>query len=381
MHRIDKVAPHRILSLVAACALLAAGCSDDSSPSPDSAVPDGAVPDGAVADGPGGCVVVVTDDVDQPTTWNTGCVYLIEAWNMYVNDTLTIEEGVIVKFHETKGPEMLLGGSGTIVAKGTTSSPIVFTSWKDDSQGGDTNQDGNVTAPAPGDWDGVMTNALNGSIFEHCEFYYGGGGSYNATLDLAGSVATVKDCLFVNNRGGKSGCCYYGALQGSGALEGTVITGNTFYNNILPLSIDLTYSLDASNTFHNPADTSQINQYNGVFLEASGEFNKAIKWDETEVPYVVNDNDLWINSGASLTLADDVAIKFTTDSTLLHDGTNFLNHDGTGVELTSYKDDTVKGDTNGDGSATSPADQDWNGIYNDGTGNYETWSNIHYDSY
>ena len=68
-------------------------------------------------------------------------------------------------------------------------------------------------------------------------------------------------------------------------------TGNTFYNNILPLSIDLTYSLDASNTFHNPADNSQIKQYIGVFLEASGEFDKAIKWDETEVPYVVNDNE------------------------------------------------------------------------------------------
>jgi hypothetical protein len=91
---------------------------------------------------------------------------------------------------------------------------------------------------------------------------------------------------------------------------------------------------------------------------------------------VLDDNDLWVLDYASLTLGDTVVVKFTPDSTINHYGNIFS---GTNVFFTSYKDDDYKGDTNGDGSLTTPMDGDWNGIYNDTTFVYEAWPNILYD--
>jgi len=53
--------------------------------------------------------------------------------------------------------------------------------------------------------------------------------------------------------------------------------------------------------------------------------------------------------------------------------------------FTSFKDDSRGGDTNGDGAATSPSDEDWIGIYDNSLSipspYYYQWSNIYYDSY
>ncbi len=330
---------------------------------------------------PGMGLVEITQDIDQNTTWNGNTVYVIRAWDFYVNATLVIKPGAIIKFHSTEGPMMTLGGSGTIIAEGTVDNPIIFTSFKDDASGCDNNGDGGLTTPARQDWGTVDTNGLNGSIFDYCEFYYGGSGSYTTTLTLsAGSRATITNSTFAHNDGSDASG-WYGALDASDASAGTVIEGNVFFDNVRPLSVSTAFDVDDSNVFHDPSNTTLTNTYNGIFVESINEIASHITWEETEVPFVIDDNDFWINSGASLTLGDDVVLKFRPYSVLLlEDGvSSLINYNGTGVAFTSYKDDSLKGDTNGDLGATTPADGDWVGIYDDTASVYVGWANIYYD--
>ncbi|MDO8492643.1 MAG: S8 family serine peptidase, partial [bacterium] len=63
--------------------------------------------------------------------------------------SLTINPGVIVKF---ASPFSSLSTSGTLNVNGTSGEPVFFTSVKDDTIGGDTNNDGNTTHPEPQGW-------------------------------------------------------------------------------------------------------------------------------------------------------------------------------------------------------------------------------------
>jgi len=326
-------------------------------------------------------IVYIEDDITEITTWYSDSIYVIKAWNFYVENTLTIQAGTIIKFHPD-GPDMTLGSGGTIIASGTSDEPIIFTSWKDDAFGGDTNGDNSGSQPAVLDWGEISTNGENGSVFEYCQFYYGGDSYYNATLTIDGNGVIVDHCLFVNNSG-NNGTGWYGVLDAVDGGVDTDITHNTFYSNVRPLSIGTAFSIDNTNIFHDPDNTDVTNDYNGILVETIYEVTGVIAWDENEVPFVIDDNDWWIESGAVLNLANNVVLKFKTGSAIsLKDGTsNIPNYNGTGVVFTSYKDDNYGGDTNGDGTSTSPVNGDWYGIYDNFGSSFVNWTNIYFSSY
>lgn len=325
--------------------------------------------------------IEISEDIINATTWERSNVYIIRT-DISVGSPLTIEAGTVIKFD--LGASMSVDASGLIIARGTEADPIFFTSYRDDEHGGDTNGDGNTTLPATSDWNGVYTSGTIGAIFNYCHFLYGGESC--STLSLYQSRATVTNCVFAHNRGctgNTNHAYYYGALSADTALLDTVITGNRFYDNDMPLSINQNYDLDDSNTFQDIAGT-MTNRYNAIFFHMSY-VSRNIRWLETEVAFVNTQFQGWctIAADASITLGDNVVLKFTAGNSLhINNEANLPNHDGAGVHFTSFRDDTLKGDSNGDGDATVAAEGDW-----DGVGFYSlnldpvNWPNIYYDNH
>ncbi|KKQ02894.1 MAG: hypothetical protein US12_C0024G0002 [Parcubacteria group bacterium GW2011_GWA2_36_24] len=127
----------------------------------------------------------ITDDITENTTWTLdNSPYVVES-DIIVADgiTLTIEPGIIIKFDHAS-----IGVLGSVNANGTETEPIYFTSIYNDARGGDTNGDGEDTAPSRYDeWDIGVYGATAKISFSHTFVEYLNGGLYvdNGALDLA----------------------------------------------------------------------------------------------------------------------------------------------------------------------------------------------------
>jgi hypothetical protein len=99
------------------------------------------------------------------------------------------------------------------------------------------------------------------------------------------------------------------------------------------------------------------------FTRVGGAITSDANWGPAGNPYVLTE-DVTVSEGVTLTLSPGVVVKADSISReLIVLGTLVAN--GTAkqpIVLTSYKDDTAHGDTNGDGSSTEPSFGDWVGV-------------------
>ena len=106
--------------------------------------------------------------------------------------TLTLDPGVVMKFNTGSSLQV----SGTLTALGTAAEPVVFTSYKDDAYGGDTNANGSADSPSPGDWTYILLTGPDGvSVLDHVLIRYGGASTaalYTSNTNLTLSNSEIS---------------------------------------------------------------------------------------------------------------------------------------------------------------------------------------------
>ena len=329
-------------------------------------------------------IIEVSGTISEPTVWEEGFVYVINGSDVRVTSTLTIEPGVIIKIKDAR----IEVANGKIIAQGTSQKRIVFTSLADDRYCGDSNGDATATTPEKGDWEQLYLAASTGSVFRYVDIFYAGqssGGNTKAFSIQSETSAsfTFDHCKIAHTLylPGSSSYAFYGTSAMKDASV-SKFTNNALYDNGRPIYFDAFYQLDPSNIFHHPQDPAITNSHNGIYLNLNtGGSGLSVNWNNTEVPYVSEYVSMMqVHPTATIHIKPNVIVKFSNPGGGIQSYNGNVHLDPTAI-LTSYKDDEHGGDTNGDGSTTTPVAGDWKGFRfaDGGTGGY--WingSNIFY---
>lgn len=304
-------------------------------------------------------------------TLNPSIVYVVDNFAVGNGATLTIPAGTIVKLN--KYSPVVVQNGGSLRVTGTSANPVHFTSVKDDSLGGDTNGDGTASVPAIDDYRWAVLGNDGDINIVFAKFRYSSDGIEasrtsgnivitDSTFDdshtaISAHGPTVK--LYRNKFNNLSPNSMQGAVQVSksqdltkislSGIDQNVFTGSNKFSRIISLG---EVTLPAGKAW-TAASSSGATVYFGDKNYINGTLTMST--DTSMITESSSRVSLEVNGVLNLQSGVWVKRNYGTQMNAMPGGTiNVAGTSSNPVRFTDIKDDTVGGDTNGDGTASTP---------------------------
>ena len=293
---------------------------------------------------------------------------------------LTIDPGVVIK-PVSGGLTVNSGGNLTMNGTAATGDTITITSINDDNFGlpGDTNNNGSITAPAPGNWNRILFEQGSTGSVQYCRLKFGSNASTQGMVEMNNNTIPVSNTLLSD---ASHGLAIFGIS--TPAIADVAIQNCT--------STPVYMSVSANPTFTSIGLLANAVTALGLRGETIGVDSRIALRDlggYTNITYYLMNGAITMQSPAILTIDPGIVIKnqmfgggFVIDGGLVADGKS-----DSLIVFTSERDDLYgnPADTNGDGSSTTPVQSNWTYIRFTGTSNDAVskldWCRVTYGSY
>lgn len=292
--------------------------------------------------------------------------YVIYDWlTVPTNSVVTVEPGTLIMFayQDNSSYKCGLQVEGRFEAIGTPERPIRFTSVYDTAPRGGIVAASMQRDPAPGDWNTLYYQPDSQGELAFCEIVYAGYLNENWNY-LGGGAVTVRQASprLANNRILNTGGAYAGDGNHGIRLENSA---SLVQSNVIEKAAGYAVCIYGEATIALPAlvgNTAVGCGIGGVRLPVA--FKTDAQLEEAGMPYVINNSTL-IGTNTTLTVAGGNVMKFRDTGS--HESRQWtvlgrLIVNGTPahpVVFTTIRDDSVGGDTAGDGEATQPRTDGW----------------------
>ncbi len=289
--------------------------------------------------------------ISSNTQWPSGLYYISSDLSIQEGATLTISSGAILKFHS---------GESLIVYGGLLADNVVFTSWSDDSYGGDSNGNG-PSEGYPGEWPGLrFSSSTTHGTMSNCLVRFAGGyasGRYGG-IAINGGDHTVDLNNVTVEHTSASGAAF--DLETHGTVTGCIARDN--------LGFGYRLAADRVEEFSQNSNTQSSNAYQNHLRVYTSTISETSTWPNSESYYL--ESGLNIAAEATLTIASGVVMKFHSGESLIVYGGLLADN----VVFTTWSDDSYGGDSNGNG-ASEGYPSEWPGLRFSSSTTHGTMSN------